>query len=207
MWDLPGQKQYTGYSLPFCAKADTVIICMDLTIDPKNCCIKKWVKDILVCKRNPPLIVFAANKSDIHQQSKNYQSNIKEIKALSQQYHTEFIITSAKTGENVQNLFSLVAKLSQNRTTKKFLIEKPELTSTSSPPEEKGMVPVAQDSEYVFKPADNAQQIPENEQMPSPINSNKSTIKIKSPVENKQLDVLKQSSENGTPQQNKPPQA
>jgi len=111
LWDIAGQERWINMRRSYYVGAKGVLIVGDLTrkntFDQIN---HFWVPDIKqYCEKAP--VVLIANKTDLEKElsDKEIYSLGKEINAIS------IIYTSAKTGENVESAFEMIAELVLNK--------------------------------------------------------------------------------------------
>ena len=107
IWDIGGQvTQIAPYRKKFYDGVNAAFIVIDRT-RPKNLeSVKKWYNDIKKSvERNIP-IVMVGNKSDLVEEIVISEEEIKEI---AKQYDFHYILTSALTGENVNDAFLYIA--------------------------------------------------------------------------------------------------
>lgn len=106
LWDIAGQERWINMRRSYYSGAKGVLIVGDLT--RKNTfdqIVKFWVPDVKqYCELTP--IVLIANKNDLKE-----EINEIEINTLGQQINAIGIFTtSAKTGENVEMAFKIIAE-------------------------------------------------------------------------------------------------
>jgi small GTP-binding protein len=106
LWDIAGQERWIDMRRPYYSGAKGVIIVGDLTRGNTFDQIEKfWVPDLIENSSIVPIILLA-NKSDLSNKIEK-----KWIDSLGARINTSSIIfTSAKTGENVELAFKLIAK-------------------------------------------------------------------------------------------------
>ncbi|MFX0037189.1 MAG: GTP-binding protein [Candidatus Hermodarchaeota archaeon] len=107
IWDIGGQvKQMAPYRAKFYNGANAAFIVIDRTREDILNSIEKWFKDIKnSIPRNIP-IVIVGNKSDLIDEIVISEEKLKEV---SKQFGFHSIITSALTGENVNDAFLYIA--------------------------------------------------------------------------------------------------
>lgn len=107
LWDIGGQrKQMEPYRKRFYKGANSALIVVDRTREDTLESVETWYNDI---KDSVPVkipIVIAGNKSDLKDEIVVSEERIKQ-KAEEHGFH--YIITSAKTGENVNDAFLYLA--------------------------------------------------------------------------------------------------
>ncbi len=107
IWDIAGQRTQMGpYRKRFYGGANAAFIVIDRTREENLSSIEYWYTDIKQdISANIP-IVIAGNKSDLEEKLVISEKDIKEI-ANKHGFH--YILTSAKTGENVNDAFLYIA--------------------------------------------------------------------------------------------------
>ena len=105
IWDLAGGEDFSGLDENYLRGASGAVLVCDLT--------RPETMDILyeyawrMNEINPEArIVVAANKSDLITE---YRLDISDLDTLCQATHSQFLFTSAKTGENAEAIMSLLA--------------------------------------------------------------------------------------------------
>ncbi|MFX1259224.1 MAG: GTP-binding protein [Promethearchaeota archaeon] len=106
LWDIGGQRQeMLAYRKRFYSGANAAFIVVDRTRQDNLESIKYWFNDIKQSiSRNIP-IVIVGNKSDL---INNIVISEHDIKKVAEEYKFHYILTSAKTGENVNDVFLYV---------------------------------------------------------------------------------------------------
>lgn len=106
LWDIGGQiGQIRPYRQRFYEGANAAFIVVDRTRDHLDS-IKTWLDDIKdSVPRNIP-IVIVGNKSDLNEKLVITEE---QIKVIAKHLDLHFIVTSAKTGENVNEAFLYIA--------------------------------------------------------------------------------------------------
>ena len=106
IWDIGGQQHFNVNRARFYDGANAALIVIDRTRSDHLTSIEKWYKDIQKSvKRNIPIIIVG-NKSDLSDKILISEEKIKEI---AKQYDFHYILTSALTGENVNDAFLYIA--------------------------------------------------------------------------------------------------
>ncbi|MEW5759940.1 MAG: Rab family GTPase [Candidatus Thermoplasmatota archaeon] len=105
IWDIMGQKYQDELSMHYYRGAEGALVVCDVTLASTLRSIDSWVKAInAVIPRLP--IVFLGNKCDLRM-DKFFEI---ELLSLAGKYGCKYYLTSAKTGENVQEAFLSLAK-------------------------------------------------------------------------------------------------
>ena len=107
IWDIGGQmSQIAPYRKRLYEGASAAFIVVDRTTSNNEISIKNWYDDI---KKSIPVgipIVFIANKSDLKDDTIITEDEIKDI---AKRHNFHYILTSPKTGENVNEAFLYIA--------------------------------------------------------------------------------------------------
>ena len=107
LWDIAGQERWIKMRHIYYKGAQGALILGDLTREKSFTQIEKfWVPDVKnFCSEIP--IILIANKNDLNRElsEETVLSLAEKIKAK------DILFTSAKTGENVEKAFKLIAKL------------------------------------------------------------------------------------------------
>lgn len=107
IWDIAGQIQYMApYRAQFYSGANAAFIVIDRTRQGNIKSIKSWYADITKDLPSNIPIVIVGNKSDL--KDKIIISE-EEIKSVADELGFHYILTSAKTGENINESFIYVA--------------------------------------------------------------------------------------------------
>ncbi|MFW9950296.1 MAG: GTP-binding protein [Candidatus Thorarchaeota archaeon] len=107
IWDIGGQAESMApYRHRFYEGASAAFIVIDRTRKGNLESIEKWFKDIMESIPINIPIVIVANKSDLKDE---IVINEEEIKLTAEKYGFHHIITSARTGENVNEAFLYIA--------------------------------------------------------------------------------------------------
>lgn len=107
IWDIGGQvAQMAPYRAKFYNGANAAFIVIDRTRPGNLQSVKKWYSDIKNSTPKNTPVVIVGNKSDLVDQIVITEDEIKET---AKQFDFHYILTSAKTGENVNDAFLYLA--------------------------------------------------------------------------------------------------
>ncbi len=107
LWDIGGQiGQMAPYRHRFYEGANSAFIVIDRTRQNALDSVRRWYKDIEVSVPSDIPIVIVGNKSDLQE---DLVISEEEIKMVAKELGFHYILTSAKTGENVNEAFLYIA--------------------------------------------------------------------------------------------------
>jgi small GTP-binding protein len=107
IWDIGGQAQnMLPYRQRFYSGANAAFIVIDRTREGDLNSFESWYNDIKKSVSSKIPIIIVANKSDLVNE---ICISEKDIKELTDKYGFHYILTSAKTGENVNDAFLYIA--------------------------------------------------------------------------------------------------
>ena len=107
LWDVMGQKHFRIIeSVAFQHVSAGIIVC-DLTRKSTLDNLNYWIEALISISGKIPLIILA-NKSDLHNDAEFDEGMLRDI---SSELESLYTMTSAKTGENVEAAFSMIAEL------------------------------------------------------------------------------------------------
>lgn len=107
VWDILGHKSSKKVPATYYAGVEGILVVFDLTRPETFTDLDYWVESIMVEKNYSPVIVILGNKSDLADQQK---VSLDQIQALVAKVNATFFLTSAKTGQNVEEAFSFLGK-------------------------------------------------------------------------------------------------
>jgi len=104
IWDTAGQERFRAIIDLYYRGADAVILVCDLTNDDSIDSLDKWIQDFYNRTNNEDAkLILVANKVDKYTNSKVLPTKIIEIQ---KKLDIPFILSSARTGENVNEIFN-----------------------------------------------------------------------------------------------------
>ncbi|HUN23579.1 MAG TPA: Rab family GTPase [Anaerolineales bacterium] len=107
IWDLAGGDDFNDTRSGYLRGASGAMFVCDLT---RADTLNVFVKYVTQLREISPDagIVLLANKADLHD---SRVIETKTLQAISEEFGVPFLLTSAKTGENVENAFSLLVEV------------------------------------------------------------------------------------------------
>ena len=104
IWDMGGQDKWFSRRAKFMRGADGAVIVYSNTDIKSYLNLDKWVDEVHQHANRDVPIILVKNKSDLPP----IRENLNPIKLL-ERLNTKIIETSAKTGENVEEMFTLIS--------------------------------------------------------------------------------------------------
>lgn len=106
LWDLAGSEEFTKVRASYLRGSAGAILVCDLTRSDTLQQLTSYVEDLQSVSPNAQLIL-AANKSDLMSQ---HQITIDQVSKMAEQIGAPFYVTSAKQGDEVENVFRHLAR-------------------------------------------------------------------------------------------------
>ncbi len=105
IWDLAGGGEFSGRDKNYLRGASGALLVCDLTRLETFSILSRYAKQLKEVSQQTVLMI-AANKVDLIQ---GVSSNVKEVEYISDEIGCRYLLTSAKTGENVEEILNLIA--------------------------------------------------------------------------------------------------
>jgi small GTP-binding protein len=102
VWDIVGHKSSKKVPATYYAGVEGIIVVFDLTRTETFNDLDFWVNSIMAEKNYAPVVVLLGNKSDLLDQQKVTEE---ELKNMAAKLNAMYFLTSAKTGQNVEETF------------------------------------------------------------------------------------------------------
>ena len=109
--DTSGMEQFRSIARGYYKNCSFAIIVYDITDKSSFDSVKKWVKDCQNYGNENMHFVLVGNKIDLENERK---VSTEEGQNLANEYNMDFLETSAKTGENIENIFQKICKIVNN---------------------------------------------------------------------------------------------
>jgi len=106
IWDAGGVDSFWRYTKSYVENANIVILCFDVTNKIHMEYIQHKIRDIINIANNDTILVLCGNKCDLNTRRKIYKQDLHHIIDS----FTFYIETSAKTGHNIETLFTEASK-------------------------------------------------------------------------------------------------
>ena len=101
LWDTAGKKIYNSIIKATFKKSNAVILVYDVTNESSFIAIKDWI-EIIKNSENKAIIALVAQKCDLKERVISEEKG----KELANELGVEFFEVSAKTGDNIEELFN-----------------------------------------------------------------------------------------------------
>jgi small GTP-binding protein len=107
IWDTAGQENFRSITRAYYKNSACAMIVYDITCQETFKSIQSWIEDVKNQSPKTVLLILVGNKIDLEDKR---QVSYEDGKALADKNDMLFFETSAKTGENVKQLFESSAK-------------------------------------------------------------------------------------------------
>ena len=105
IWDTAGQEKFRALGKNFYKDAFIVILVYDITRNDSFDELKKiWYPDVLQYGEKKPILAVVGNKCDLYEEKEIVDED--EARKFAEEINAKFMIVSAKSNINIQNLFS-----------------------------------------------------------------------------------------------------
>lgn len=108
IWDIAGEEMFDKVSLSYFKGAEGTLVVCDVLREETYTHMEDWINSFYKVCRDVP-IIFLANKIDLVGLTP-LQVSEKMMDWIAKKYNTEFLLTSAKNGKNVENAFFLISQ-------------------------------------------------------------------------------------------------
>jgi len=107
IWDTAGQERYRSLMPMYFRGAVAAVLVYDITSEESFQNVQSWVKELRQSGPDSIMLAVAGNKRD---RQKERKVGYSQGQFYADQLNAIFMETSAKTGENVENLFIKIAR-------------------------------------------------------------------------------------------------
>jgi Ras-related protein Rab-2A len=112
VWDAAGQESFRSITRAYYRNSTVALLVFDITRRSTFKSVKTWLKDIQNETSDTVVIVLVGNKCDLDHRR---QVKKEEAEALAKKHGLIYLESSAKTGENVEEIFTRPADIVYNR--------------------------------------------------------------------------------------------
>ena len=137
IWDLGGQVQFKRVRQSYLAEAEAGILVFDLTRRDTFVNIKSWYKEIIENAPQGMFLILVGNKCDLVEER---VISTEEGENLAQELGLTYMETSAKTGENVNDAFKMLAMQMIKRFVEPEVLEEIDTTDLPQEPTESSRI-------------------------------------------------------------------
>ena len=123
IWDTAGQERFNTLTSGFFKGSDGIILTYSIIDKNSFENINKWMLQVRTLAPPDVKVILVGNKSDFNERVVTY----KEGKEMAEKYNIIFFETSAKSGENIKNVFQTMGE----QVREKIINNPPQLYSTT----------------------------------------------------------------------------
>lgn len=113
VWDTAGQETFRAVTRSYYRETCCVVLMYDIVNRASFDSINRWLIDVQKLSNNP-ILILVGNKSDLNQKR---CITYEEGEQFAKQHKMFFLETSAKTGENIDNIFLMTANIIMGKIT------------------------------------------------------------------------------------------
>lgn len=106
IWDTAGQEQFHTITKSYFRGADGIVLCFDVSAEMTLEKTRTWMEAIRESASESVNIVLVGNKCDIEERQVTPAQGLE----MANEFKIPYFETSAKTGENITNVFESLAK-------------------------------------------------------------------------------------------------
>jgi len=107
IWDTAGQERFRSVTRSYYRGAAACVVVYDITSRESYNHLHTWLNDARALATSQLMVVLVGNKSDL---AESRQVSYQEANNYAQENELHFLETSAKTGENVEEIFDKIAR-------------------------------------------------------------------------------------------------
>ncbi|XP_029910331.1 ras-related protein Rab-13 [Myripristis murdjan] len=110
LWDTAGQERFRSITQQYYRKADGILTMYDITHSPSFTAVRGWMDSVQEKKCEGAVLMLLGNKLDL---ADSYRREVttREGQRLAQQHQAVFYECSAKTGCNMEELMTQLARM------------------------------------------------------------------------------------------------
>ena len=105
LWDIGGQAMFSSVRSNYLKGTHAAMIMFDLTRKGTLVSVNRWYEDVVRVAKQIP-VILVANKSDLP----HNPGLIKKAEKIAERWNCELIITSAKTGDHMNEAFKTMTR-------------------------------------------------------------------------------------------------
>ena len=108
LWDTAGQERFKSLIPSYIKDSSVALIVYDISNKQTFASVNQWINEVKTIRGNETTIIIVGNKNDL---SEKRQVSEEEVKILAKEQNGMFFEASAKSGDNVNNIFMKTAYL------------------------------------------------------------------------------------------------
>lgn len=107
IWDTAGQERFFSITKSYYRNADGILLIFDISDERTFSCVDRWFRRIKEETGNVPLFLVGNKRDKLD--SASYHAMESSFRSKAREMNARYYATSAKTGENVSNIFEDMA--------------------------------------------------------------------------------------------------
>ncbi|KAI5190669.1 hypothetical protein NEMIN01_1134 [Nematocida minor] len=116
IWDTAGQERFFSITKSYYRGSDGIFLTFDLTSEDSFKALPKWISEVKEKLEEKVPIFLLGNKKDLLEDSEiDKLSTTQSIKKISKELSVPWYMTSAKSGENIEEIFRDMARIILNK--------------------------------------------------------------------------------------------
>lgn len=112
IWDIAGETSFEHIRRAYFRGAEAGLVMADITRSETLDTLRGWICSFREVTKNAPVLILL-NKSDL---KSDYAFDVDDVDDLKDEFGTSVLLTSAKTGENVEKAFFKITELLLSKT-------------------------------------------------------------------------------------------
>lgn len=110
IWDTAGQERFASLAPMYYRNAQAALVVYDITKPQSFIKARHWVKELQEQASKDIIIALVGNKIDVLENGKERSVSREEAEKLAEEENLLFFETSAKTGENITDVFLAIGE-------------------------------------------------------------------------------------------------
>jgi len=110
IWDTAGTERYQAVNRSYYRRANAAIVCYDLTNYESWDKVKFWIDELTTNEPDIEIYIIGTKLDLVKDNTEPRAVPVDKVRELAERYHAHTYETSSKTGENIPELFQIIAE-------------------------------------------------------------------------------------------------